>query len=132
MQFEELVDVAKNYLSANTNKGDFLSLLNEFIFRSNKKAYEIYKKAYMDRRTYSNLTRKKYNPSKKAVISIGMALELDYHKMKKFVESAGFSLSNYFTFDLVIMCCIEHKIYNLDIVNALLVELGEKPLNNME
>jgi hypothetical protein len=132
MQFEELVNVVNDYIKKNENKKDFITLIREFSFKNNMSPSKIYKKAYMDRRIYSAMMKEKYHPSKKAVISIGLALKLNYLDMKKLLESAGFSFSNHFILDLAIMCCIKCGIYNLDIVNALLVELGEKSLNSIE
>jgi hypothetical protein len=133
MQFEELIDFARKYVNRRISKNSsFLTLLREFSFRKEIRPSMIYKRAHMTRATYSNLINKKYHPSKKAVISIGLALELNQTDMKKLLEGAGYSFNNCFVLDLIVMSCIECKIFNLDMVNSLLVEMGEKPLSSDE
>jgi hypothetical protein len=62
------------------------------------------------------------------VIALALALELNEEETDQLLRSAGFSLSNSDTFDLVILFCLEKRIYDLDEVNQALEYLHLKPL----
>jgi hypothetical protein len=90
---------------------------------------ELYSAADIDRRLFSKInTDKDYHPTKSTAIALGMALHLDNGEMTDLLDSAGFTLTNTSITDLVILFCIENKIYNIMDVNSLLFETGEKPL----
>jgi hypothetical protein len=130
MKFEELVNAVHRYIKTNRNYDTFNKLLNEYTAKRGMTDSELYKKAFIDRRVYSRLvTNPKYHPGKRTVMTLGLALELNISDMVKFLESAGFCFNTCAVTDLAVMYCVEHGIYDIYMVNALLVEMGEKVLH---
>lgn len=90
---------------------------------------EVYKKAGLDRRHFSKIrSNPDYHPSKNTAIALSMALELDHKETDKLIGSAGYTLSDSETFDLVIVFCLERKIYDMNDVNLALDYFSLKPL----
>jgi hypothetical protein len=91
---------------------------------------KLYKKARVDRRLYWKcVTKNEYLPTKNTMASLGLALELNMQEMTTLFEIAGFSLNSPSIFNLVIKYCVEHGVFNVEIVDLLLDEAGEKPLH---
>ena len=104
-------------------------LLFSFIDRENKTDSDIYKKAGIDRRHFSKIrSNPSYRPGKNTVIALALALELPSDDVILLLSSAGHSLSDSDTADLVIQFCLEKNIYDIDAVNEALVHFNLKPL----
>jgi hypothetical protein len=106
---------------------------NQTLFRYiDKKAVsdvDIYKRAGIDRRHFSKIrSNAEYKPGKNTVISLALALELTKKETDKLLSSAGYSLSDSDTFDLVIQFCLEKKIYNTYDINQALDYFSLNPL----
>lgn len=103
----------------------FIELLYYFINNKypNKKDSYIYKKAHINAKLFSKLRNPQYHPSKKTIIALGLALELSIDKFELLLNSAGYSLALNNQFDIVIIYCIQNKIYNLFLVNEILYEI---------
>jgi hypothetical protein len=128
--FNELTDSIKKFIKRMRSAAVFNYLLKKHLEIKNIPDTELYKKANIDRRVYSRLkTDMKYHPGKKTVIALGLALNLNRSEMDEFLSSAGYCFNYCSAFDLVIMFCIEQEIYQIDTVNALLIEIGEKILH---
>ncbi len=117
----------------NTNrKPSFREVLFKMIDERGFRDSDIYKKAGIDRRHFSKIrTNPKYRVSKNTAIALAIALELDIDETEDLLNSAGYSLSDSETFDLVIQFCIEKKIYNLDAINEALYYFSLKPLSGV-
>ena len=63
------------------------------------------------------------------MLSFALALRLDRAEFDRFLQTAGYSLSNSSTRDVCIMYCLEKSIYDIDEVNALLFAVGIEPLS---
>lgn len=93
---------------------------------------EVYKKAGIDRRLFSKIrSNPDYRPSKNTVIALALGLELRKKETDKLLSSAGYSLSDSETSDLVIQFCIERNIYDLHQVNYALDYFSQKPLGGV-
>ncbi|MBT2692672.1 hypothetical protein [Bacillus sp. ISL-55] len=93
---------------------------------------DIYKKAGIDRRHFSKIrSNPEYRPSKNTVIALALALELNKKETDKLLSSAGYSLSDSETSDLVIQFCIERKVYEIHQVNYALDYFSQKPLGGV-
>lgn len=104
-------------------------VLFEIIDRLEMTETEVYKKARIDRRHFSKIrSNANYHPKKNTIISLALALELNDIEADKLLASAGYTLTNNDTFDLVIQFCIKKKIYNIDDVNLALDYFSLKPL----
>jgi hypothetical protein len=57
-----------------------------------------------------------------------MALRLDKPEMEELLGSCGYALNYQSIVDLVIMLCIEKKIYKIFDINALLLEMKQDVL----
>lgn len=89
---------------------------------------EVYKRAGLDRRHFSKIRNPEYRPGKNTAIALALALELNKKEAGELLRSAGYSLSDSDTFDLVIQFCLEKKIYDLQDVNQALLYFSLKPL----
>lgn len=93
---------------------------------------EIYKKAWIDRRHFSKIrSNPDYNIGKNTAIALSLALELDKEEIDSLLSTAGYSLSDSDTFDLVIQFCVEKQIYDIHHVNQALDYFDLKPLSRM-
>ncbi|QOY35452.1 hypothetical protein AWH56_022645 [Anaerobacillus isosaccharinicus] len=113
----------------NKRKQTFAQVLFTFIDKKGYSDAEIYKKAGLDRRHFSKIrSNPEYRLGKNTAIALAFALELTKKEAEKLLSSAGFSLSDNDTFDLVIQFCLEKKIYDLHDVNQALNYFSLKPL----
>jgi len=102
-------------------KSPFVDLLLFFMREKKLDSPTVYKRALMDRKLFSKLiSDSTYRPSKKVVCTLALALHLDQKESKTFIKRAGYILTSGATFDLTIRYCIEHKIYDIYQVQALL------------
>jgi hypothetical protein len=129
MNFEEVVMELIHYVEHKRSHVTFLHLLEKYKTQRDMSDSEVYGNAWIDRRHYSKIINERfYHPTKKTIIALGMALQLNKEEMDDLLISCGFALSYQSIFDLVIMFCIEKNLYNIYDINALLVELREDVL----
>ncbi|MBT2679894.1 hypothetical protein J7E38_12845 [Bacillus sp. ISL-35] len=103
-----------------------------FIDKKGSTDAEVYKKAGIDRRLFSKIrSNPDYRPSKNTVIALALGLELSKKETDKLLSSAGYSLSDSETSDLVIQFCIERNIYDIHQVNYALDYFSQKPLGGV-
>lgn len=108
-------------------KQTFQERLLECIAQSGMKNQEFYKAAYIDRKLFSAIkTNPNYHPQKETAVACCFALRLSLSDAKELLELAGYSLSLSIAWDRVIYYCMKKKIFDIDIVNELLYEEGEK------
>ena len=62
------------------------------------------------------------------IFALAMSLKLDHTKTSKLLNKAGYEFSNNKLTDIIIMFCIENKIYDLYQIDAFLVEYKQKPI----
>ncbi|RSD26819.1 hypothetical protein [Mesobacillus subterraneus] len=107
-------------------------VLFDYIDRKGAADAEVYKKAGIDRRHFSKIrSNPEYRPSKNTVLLLALALELNKKETDKLLSSAGYSLSDSETSDLVVQFCIERKIYDIHQVNYALDYFSQKPLGGV-
>lgn len=82
---------------------------------------DVYKKADIDRRHFSKIrSNPDYRPKKQTALALALALELNIDEAIDLLGRAGYAFSPSSRFDLITRYCIEHGIYDLMEVNALL------------
>lgn len=124
IQTIEIEDFIKN-----NRKPTLQNVLFRFIDSLGKSDSDIYKKAGLDRKHFSKIrSNPNYRPRKNTIIALGLALELKEKEMDELLTSAGYSLSDSETFDLVIKFCIKKNIFDIDLVNQALDYFSLKPL----
>jgi hypothetical protein len=107
----------------------FNQTLFRYIDKKGASDSDIYKRAGIDRRHFSKIrSNPEYKPGKNTVIALALALELTKKELDKLLGSAGYSLSDSDTFDLVIQFCLEKKIYNFYDINQALDYFSLNPL----
>jgi hypothetical protein len=123
-------DKIDKFVKENRKIETFPVLLNKLREEKGFKPQDLYKKAFIDRKLYSQIMGKRYyQPSKNTAIAFGLALELPYEKFKVFLQSAGFSLNHNSVFDLVIKYCVQNGLYDIITVNTELEKQGLKLLS---
>lgn len=87
----------------------------------------VYRAAHVSRKTYSSIVGNELRPvSKQTVLAFALALKLSLRETDELLESAGFSLSQFYLEDIVIKACIIAGIYDIDRVNAILAAHNAK------
>ena len=94
----------------------------------NPKDSYIYNKANIDRKLFSKFRYGDYNLSKKNILKLCIALELNLDEANQVLESAGYSLSKNKKFDLIIRYFIVNNEYDLNIINTCLFTYTETDL----
>lgn len=81
----------------------FAATLFELIDSRGMTDVECYKKANVDKKTFSKIKcNKSYKPSKITAVSFAIALRLDMEETKRLLGTVGFTLSRSSVFDVII------------------------------
>lgn len=101
----------------------FADTLLTLIDYRDEKDSTVYNRALVSKQVFSKIRNNpNYTPKKPTCIAFALALELDLDETQEFLAHAGYTLSKSYLFDVIIMYCIENKIYNIVFVNELLYE----------
>jgi hypothetical protein len=112
---KQLVEDLKKYITDNRDKETFPVMLERLRGERGMKASDLYNRAGVNRGYYWKMMGQRYpNISKKIAIAYGIVLKLDRATMDALLRSAGYALSNNSGFDLVVMYCVERRIYNIE------------------
>lgn len=106
----------------------FQEMLFRHIDRKNLDDPEVYHRANLDRKLFSKIRGPKYSPSKKTILALAIALELNLDETLDLLGTVGYTLSKASLFDLIVGYCIENKIYNIHEVNAILFKYTDQVL----
>lgn len=85
-----------------------------------KKIFMSITKLHINAKLFSKIRNPKYHPSRKIIITLGLALELNMSEFEAFLASVNYAFSLNNRFDIDIIYCIENKIYDLYTVNEII------------
>lgn len=92
---------------------------------------QVYKKANIDRRLFSKIRNNpKYNPSKNTAIALAIALELNLTETRDLIGRAGYTLTQAFQFDAIIIHYIRKRKYDFYEINETLFDYDEELLGS--
>ena len=99
----------------------FSSLVLYYLRRNRLSTKDLYDRAYIDRRLFHKIVRnQRYHPSKKTVLALCIAFELNYLESLDLLGLASYSFASNSRSDTIYKYFISKRIYDIDIINSVL------------
>lgn len=132
----EYVESVRRYSSLRSYLDDmdkpFIYTLFYYIDKKGMTDVECYKKANVDRKTFSKLrTNPNQQPSKQTAVAFAIALELTFDETQHLLSTAGMTLSRSNVFDKIIRYFIKKGNYNIHEINEALFEFDQTLLGSV-
>ncbi|MBP3502815.1 MAG: hypothetical protein J6K42_05010 [Clostridia bacterium] len=110
----------------------FNETLFNYIDHSNFTDVEVYKKAFIDRRLFSQIkSDAHYHPSFGTITLLALALELSTIEYEALLNSASYSLPQNTYINITLKYCFDNKIYDITKVNNLIYAVSDKQIRDL-
>lgn len=110
----------------------FQEKLFDHIDRRGMTDVECYKKANVDKRTFSKIkSNKNYRPSKPTAVAFAISLQLSLEETQELLATLGMTLSKSNTFDIIIRYFVQNGNYDVFEINEALFEFDQVLLGAM-
>lgn len=91
----------------------------------------MYSASGIDRRLFSKLRKKDYQPSKNTVLALIVGMNLNMQEAKELLEYAGYALAPSNKTDIIVSFFLESGLkYDINLINEALYKHGQKCLGN--
>lgn len=118
--------------AVNTAEASFQECLFSKIDKRGEKDSEVYKRAGVTRKVFSDIkNNKNYHPKKSTAIAFALALELEIDEAAELLDAAGYSLTASDKRDRIVIFCIQNHTYSIIDVDAILYEYDCQTLNQV-
>ncbi len=105
----------------------FQEMLLKHIEKKGLTNQEFYSAALIDRKLFSAIKNNpNYQPKKETAVACCLGLGLNWEDSEKLLEVAGYKLSLSISWDRVVYYCLHNGITDIDVVNELLYEQGDR------
>ena len=91
---------------------------------------QVYGRANLSRQYFSKLRSGKLNPSKRVLVSLAVALELNMDQTRELLRRGGYALSGASKFDLIVEWFISHERYDIYEINQALFRFDQQLLGS--
>lgn len=107
----------------------FKEMLLRFIDEKGYTDPQVYKKANVKRQTFNKIKNEEgYTPTKRTIVSLAMAMQLNYDELIDLLKSANIALANNNYFDLIVRYYFENENYDLFEMDIVLFKYTKKSL----
>jgi len=122
---KELDEYIKEHRSIKKKSASFVEYLYHLMEKHGfENASDLYNKANISRQLYSSIISEKSNPSINVCIKLAFTLKLNNNECKYLMKKAGYTLASSSKYALIIRYCIHKNIYDLSVLNDLLIKNG--------
>ena len=93
---------------------------------------EVYMRANVSKQVFSKIRRSGYHPKKNTILALAVALKLSLEETNDLLSYAVYTLSRCDKGDLIVSYYIEHKIFDVDEINVMLLEFDQTLLGSAQ
>lgn len=124
--YDNLKDELKTCINHYAVNETLFDLVEKHLKETGMKPSEVYKNAQISKQDFSRYIKPKADTiSRTMVFNLAIGLKLDLKETKDLLKSAGYGFNKKNKFDLIIMFCINKKLYDVTFINLLLDEFGQ-------
>ena len=116
-----------------TEKENFHDMLFRHIWNgevSPKKRKErevaVYRSIFMSRQQFGKLREPDYSPSKETILWLAVALHLTAEETHELLNTVGYTFCRWRDFDLIVLYFITNGVYDIMLINEMLLNYGQK------